>query len=223
MSPNLSLTLAVVLVGVFVFVALFSLLYSILRKTMKLGDRVLDQDTESPSLTQRLVKRVERVFIPLGQMVPRSPEELSKEALRLVRAGIRRKDAVILLYGAKVATIVGVMIVLSLLGMPWRNPLLFVALSILLGVMLPDICLRHCISKRKLRLQNALPDMMDLTVVSVEAGLGLDQSLQRVGREIRTRYRDLSEELHLYNLEVNAGKKRIQAFRNLSERTDVDD
>jgi len=68
-----------------------------------------------------------------------------------------------------------------------------------------------------------LPDMLDLAVVSVEAGLGMDQSLMRISQELSPVYPDLSEELKLYSLEVNAGRKRADAFRNLGNRTGVDD
>ena len=68
-----------------------------------------------------------------------------------------------------------------------------------------------------------LPDMMDLAVVCVEAGMGLDQALQRIGEELRAPHPALSDELHLYNLEVNAGWKRPDALRNLAARTAVDD
>ncbi len=69
----------------------------------------------------------------------------------------------------------------------------------------------------------ALPDMMDLAVVCVEAGMGLDQALQRIGEELQIPHPDLSNELRLYNLEVNAGWKRPDALRNLAARTAVDD
>jgi tight adherence protein C len=68
-----------------------------------------------------------------------------------------------------------------------------------------------------------LPDFMDLSVVCVEAGLGLDQTIQRVGKEIKTSYPDLSGELRLYGLEVTAGRSRSEALRNLAGRTGVDD
>ena len=103
------------------------------------------------------------------------------------------------------------------------NPLLLILLPILCGAMVPDIVISRMIHNRKGNLQRALPDALDLAVVSVEAGLGLDQSLVKIGQELRTVYPALSEELNLYSLEVNAGKKRADALRNLGNRTDVDD
>ena len=104
-----------------------------------------------------------------------------------------------------------------------ENPLLYSVLPVFLGAFLPDFWLSRRITQRKEKIQEGLPDAMDLAVVCVEAGLGLDQSLLRIGKELETAYPDLSEELNLYGLEVNAGKKRTEAFRNLGKRTDVED
>ena len=77
--------------------------------------------------------------------------------------------------------------------------------------------------RRAHRIRLSLADMLDLLVVSVEAGLGLDQALQRVGPELAFAYPELSDELRLINLELRAGKPRSEALRNLADRTGVDD
>src|SRR4029079_11240079 len=87
----------------------------------------------------------------------------------------------------------------------------------------PDMWLGRMTSRRKERIQHGLPDALDLTVVCVEAGLGLDQSLMRIGQELKQSCPDLCEELGLVTLEVNAGKTRAVALRNLALRTDVED
>ncbi len=69
----------------------------------------------------------------------------------------------------------------------------------------------------------ALPDALDLTVICVEAGLALDQALMRVGEDLRHAHPELSDEFHLVNLEMRAGKPRAEALRNLTARTGVDD
>src|ERR1700755_1254518 len=79
------------------------------------------------------------------------------------------------------------------------------------------------IRERQRRITIALPDALDLTVICVEAGLALDQAMMRVGEDLRHAHRDLSEEFHLVNLEMRAGKPRAEALRNLVERTGVDD
>ena len=171
----------------------------------------------------RYVKGSEKVLRPLGDMIPRSPEEMSRQERRLAQAGIRRKDGPALLYGVKLALAIILFIVFPMIGPIRENPILMVLLPILFGALLPDMWLSRMIKNRKDKLRMALPDALDLAVVCVEAGLGLDQSLVRIGQELGPVYPELSDELQLYSLEVNAGKKRSEALRNLGQRTDVDD
>src|SRR6059058_188841 len=91
------------------------------------------------------------------------------------------------------------------------------------GYLLPSMVLGRLAKRRQHRIRLGLPDVLDLLVVSVEAGLGLDQAIQRVGEELAFAHPDLSDELRLINLELRAGKGRSEALRNLAERTGVDD
>jgi tight adherence protein C len=79
------------------------------------------------------------------------------------------------------------------------------------------------IRERQTRIRVGLPDALDLTVICVEAGLALDQAVMRVGEDLRHAHQELSDEFHLVNLEMRAGKPRAEALRNLAERTGVDD
>jgi len=92
-----------------------------------------------------------------------------------------------------------------------------------LGYLLPNMALGRMAGRRQHRIRLSLPDALDLLVVSVEAGLGLDQAIQRVGQELALAHPELSSELRLINLELRAGKPRSEALRNLAERTGVDD
>src|SRR5947208_1324360 len=92
-----------------------------------------------------------------------------------------------------------------------------------LGYLLPSMALGRIAQRRQHRIRLGLPDALDLLVVSVEAGLGLDQAIQRVGEELNFAHPELSEELRLINLELRAGKARSDALRNLADRTGVDD
>ena len=158
----------------------------------------------------------------VGNKVPRSPAEMGKLHLRLVRAGFRGDGALPLFFAIRLAAALLAFAVCA-------TPLLMrpnVALAIGacgLGYVLPGIVLARLMKRRQKVIRLALPDALDLLVVSVEAGLGLDQAMQRVGDELSFAHPELSDELRLVNLELRAGKGRVDALHNLAERTGVDD
>lgn len=162
-------------------------------------------------------------FRQLGKVVPRSPEELGRVGRRLLQAGFRRTEGPYIFLGVQVTLVALAFAAFSASGHFGENPVLFGILSVLVGAALPDMWLAHAIRSRQDSIQLGLPDALDLQVVAVEAGLGLDQALMRVSEELRTAHPALCEELWLYNLEVNAGKSRNEALRNLGTRTDVPD
>ncbi len=214
-------------IGVLVFIAVFSIAYAMFGRSSTLEQRVR-QTGEGEQRRARfnfrdLVKGSEHIFKPLGEIIPRSPEEMSRQERRLVTAGFRRKDAPVLFYGVKLGLAILLLLGFAAGGYLAANPLLYVVLAVLLGAMVPDFWMSRRIKSRKESIQLAIPDALDLTVVCVEAGLGLDQALMRIGQEIRPIHRDLSDELRLLNLETNAGKSRVQSLRNLASRTEVDD
>ena len=91
------------------------------------------------------------------------------------------------------------------------------------GYVIPGFLLARMAKRRQHRIRLSLPDALDLLVVSVEAGLGLDQAVQRVGDELAEAHPELSEEMRLINLEMRAGTERAEALRHLADRTGVDD
>lgn len=93
----------------------------------------------------------------------------------------------------------------------------------LFGFYLPEIWLKQKTDKRKILIFKGLPDALDLMVVCVEAGMGLDSAINRVGKELETTSPDLSREFALMNLEMRAGKQRQDALRNLADRTGIDE
>lgn len=223
----INLPLLAVVIGALVFIALFVIGYALFGRPRTLEQRVRqtgnDEEAASRFNFGDLIRGSEQIFKPLGEMIPRSPEEMSRQERRLVTAGFRRKDAPVLFYGVKLGLAILLLLFFAVTGYLANNPILYVLLSVLLGAMVPDFWMALRIKKRKENIQLAIPDALDLTVVCVEAGLGLDQSLMRIGSEIRPIHRDLSDELRLLNLEVNAGKSRAQSLRNLATRTEVDD
>jgi tight adherence protein C len=94
-----------------------------------------------------------------------------------------------------------------------------VAAGALAGYFGPSLVLEHMVRARQERLKLSLPDALDLLVVCVEAGLGLDQAIRSVSEELKVAHREISEELGLVTLEMRAGKRRADALKNLADRT----
>ena len=172
-------------------------------------------DNDGPSRAVETLKR-------LGAAIPKSPSEMGKLRLRLVHAGFRRKDAVAVFLGIRVGVALLSFAVLAFpVVMAPNVPLALGAAG--LGYVLTGVVLARLAKRRQHRIRLSLPDALDLLVVSVEAGLGLDQALQRVGDELEFAHPELSEDLRLINLELRAGKARPEALHNLADRTGVDD
>jgi tight adherence protein C len=89
--------------------------------------------------------------------------------------------------------------------------------------MVPGFIVARRIRLRKKQIENGLPDALDLLIVSLEAGLAIDQALLKSAEELEIAYPALSQELHLVNIETRAGKPRLEALRNFAKRTKVDD
>jgi len=173
---------------------------------------------DRPSYRQTLTARLKR----LGEMAPKSASEMGKLQRKLLAAGYRRHEAIWIFFGLRIGVAFAFFTITT---MPlFFRPNLAASLGAAgLGFLLPNMILGRQAKKRQHRIRLALPDALDLLVVSVEAGLGLDQAIQRVGEELNFAHRDLSDELRLINLELRAGNARADALRNLAHRTGVDD
>lgn len=159
----------------------------------------------------------------LAMVAPKSSaSERSKLQTRLINAGYRSNEAVLIFAGIRVGL---ALLVFSLLATPIvvRPNFALALIACVFGYMLPNIVLARVAKARQHRIRLSLPDALDLLVVSVEAGLGLDQALQRVATELEFAHPELCGELRLVNLELRAGKGRTEALHNLAERTGVDD
>ncbi len=220
----MNLLLLSVLVGVLVFVGSFVALYALSIRSLNLTGRVGgDTASAGPRGLRHYLRKTEQVTRTLGEMIPRPPSDMSKLEKRLMQAGIRRKDGIYLFYGGQVSLAVALCVGFAVAGRLVSSPLVYLALSVFLGALLPDIWLKWKGHRRKDKIELGLPDSLDLLVVCVEAGLALDQSLMRISQEMRQAHPALSDELQVYALEVNAGRSRAAALRNLGERADVDD
>jgi tight adherence protein C len=173
---------------------------------------------EAPSYDQVVLDALKR----MGRAAPKSPSEMGKLQLRLVMAGYRSTEALIVFLGVRVA-VAGVLFALFATPLVFRPSLMLAIAAAALGYLAPNIVLGRMARRRQHRIRLSLPDALDLLVVSVEAGLGLDQAIQRVSEELAFAHPDLCEELRLINFELRAGKPRSEALHNLGERTGVDD
>ena len=167
--------------------------------------------------------RAERILQDVGKLLPESSEkEISGLQKRLIQAGFRRPDTTLAFRGARLLLILLLIGVVYLSGYYRQNPLA-VVFAVAAGFILPDLWLHRRVRLRRHRLRLALPDALDLLVICVEAGLGLDQAILRVSEELKIVHVELSDELRIVNLEMRVGKSRQDALHSLSARTGVDD
>jgi tight adherence protein C len=200
--------------------------YAITTRSVGLNERLRDvvgggthAETSTPNASQeQIVAFLKR----LGERAPKSPKEHGKLQLRLVQAGYRGGEALPVFLGIRIGFALACfgVFMTPLMG----RPSLLMALPALgIGYVIPGFILARRAKKRQHRIRLSLADALDLLVVSVEAGLGLDQAMARVGQELEFAYPDLSSELRLLSLELLAGTGRSEALRNLAMRTGVDD
>jgi len=170
------------------------------------------------------------IFSRLGRAaLPATDFSHSAMRLKFSRAGIRQEGALSVYWGLKIFLLLALpaifilarVTVLNLIN--YQITMIITILCALFGFYLPDIWLRQKADKRKEKLLEALPDGLDLLVICVEAGMGLDSAINRVSRELKLSSKFLSDEFHFMNLELRAGKQRDEALRNLALRTNLDE
>lgn len=166
----------------------------------------------------------------LGKLVASEQStDYSRMKINFLRAGFHQLNTVFIFWGIKCLLAISLAVAFILFRVTVfniLNPTLSMALCLLsamVGFYLPDLILSIRIARRKDRIAKGLPDALDLLVVCIESGMGLDSAINRVSEELRLSNRDFSDELKLYNLELRAGKSRQDALKNLTLRTDVED
>ena len=175
------------------------------------------------SFREKQTQKAAQVLSDVGKLLP-SSKDLSSTKLMLVRAGYRRPEALMALRGAKVLLPIIFAIVVYVSGLTESSNGMFVwILALVAGFLVPDMWLSRRVRKRQTILRKALPDALDLLVVCIEAGLGLDQAFMRVSQELRITHPELCGELDLVNAQIRVGRTRIEAMRELASRTGVDD
>ena len=163
----------------------------------------------------------------LGSVMPASPKDMSVMQRRLIKAGIRSPNALKMLYGAKVGLGVLLPIAMGMLVLGSSaeptNKMMAVVASAAMGFFGPNEYVNIVVRRRQKLISRALPNALDLMVVCVESGLGLDQAILQVAKELDHAHPEISEEFAFVNLELKAGKRRNEALKNLADRSGVED
>jgi tight adherence protein C len=224
------LTMLPILLAAFLFLLLMAVIsvygYRAYVRPSRIYDRVggiTETVAESETVSVKPRDVVVRVFEQIGEQIPLAPNDQTVTKRDLVMAGFRSDGAIRIFFGIKVMfCLVMFLFALMLHRHVTDNPILRIVFLVAAtggGYYAPGFYLESLVKKRQEKLRLSLPDALDMMVVSVEAGLGLDQALQYVSREIEVNHPELSDELGLVGLEMRAGKRRSEALRNLADRT----
>jgi tight adherence protein C len=215
-----------VVVIVLTFFVLFGLILVVLGARPTASERLMavtsEAQTESAPATGWLqgldLERMAAGMAPLRKLfgLSSSPEV----AQRLAMAGYRKASHVDVFNAARMLLPVVAAVTAAFLAK--QAVIFWVVVSAVVGFLVPDFWLTRAISKRKEHIRLSLPDALDLLVICLEAGLGLDQALLRVGQELKITHKELAEEFLVINLEQRAGVPRIQAWRNMAQRSGVE-
>ena len=184
------------------------------------GAAVIPDDNPGAELAQRLAS-------PLNKILPPSATEAHRTQKLLMQAGYRSPEAAIIYRGIHVASMAGIPVitagVITYFAQAFSTVLIGVMIAFVAGFFMPPFFLKRTISKRQRELRWGLADALDLMVVSVEAGLGLNAAMMKVSSELKDVHMAVASEFELANLEIRVGRDRDEALRNLAERTGVDD
>jgi tight adherence protein C len=210
-------TVAVTVIGMKMYVRPKAALDRVVETTFQ----VQDEAPVHPSLLFRdMVKR-------LGNLIPASPKDVSVMQRRLIRAGLRGPHALRYLYGAKALLGIALPLIMATAvsgsNADPSNKFMAVVVALAIGFFGPNEYVRRAAKRRQKEISRGLANALDLLVVCVESGLGLDQAMIQVAKELDHAHPDISEEFGLVNLELKAGKRRVDALRNLAERTASED
>jgi tight adherence protein C len=178
---------------------------------------------EEPSFPEKQKLRAEQALAKVGNLVPPSKQSISRTQLLLVRAGYRSPQAPLVVRGLRLLLPIVFLALVYFTGFYHQNPVVVLALAAIAGYMAPEFYVTQKVRRRQHRLQLSLPDALDLLVICMEAGLGLDQAILRVAHELKYAHPELSEELQMVNMETQLGKNRLDALRELATRTGVED
>jgi tight adherence protein C len=196
-------------------------------KQMQDGTSVATASVTLTEERQPVAELAERIASPLSRLVPPSAIEARKIQKQLMQAGFRSESAPLIYRALQLVSLVffpgAVAVGCAFMGRSMSDALLFILFAFVVGFFLPRFLLARMIKGRQQRVRWGLADALDLMVVSIEAGLGLNAAMLRISEELKSVHPDISGEFELANLEIRVGRERDEALRNLAERTGVDD
>jgi len=185
---------------------------------------IAGSEKEEAKFADRQKERVRDTLASVGKMMPTpSTQKASRTQLLMFRAGYRSSEALLAMRGVKLLFPIAALAGIYFSGLYRINVFFVPVATFAVAYLLPDMWLTWRVSVRQRKLRKALPDALDLLVICVEAGLGLDQALMKVSQDMKIAHPELSEELQFVNLEMRIGKTRIDALRELARRTGLDD
>ena len=233
---DLILTLIAVSIFAVIILAMLGVYYQIeyrqghwrLVKRMKeqIEQEIKKEETHASVIKTRLIGMVTSLG---SHLKPKSEGELSHLRKTFLKAGYRGENTPILFFGIKIISDILLPIIFFLLRLSVLKTMAslhWMVLSLILafiGFYLPNLWLHIRIRTRQEKIIEGFPDALDLMVVCVEAGIGLDAAITRVGEEMKLGNKVLSEEFRLLSFELRAGKTRRDALKNFALRTDVED
>jgi len=185
---------------------------------------IVESVRDEPKFAERQKERVRDTLANVGKMLPApTTDKATRTQLLMIRAGYRSSEALLAMRGVKVILPIAALVGVYFSGLYRINAFFIPVVAFALGYLLPDMWLTWRVSARQRKLRRGLPDALDLLVICVEAGLGLDQALLKVSQDMKITHSQLSEELQFVNLEMRIGKTRVDALRELARRTGLDD
>jgi len=194
----------------------------------RLGEKSPSMGTGSISIVEdRSSELAERLASPLSRLLPPSAAEAKKLQKQLMQAGIRSSSAPMLFRAFHLLSMAAFPAIVALAcavsARPLANATFYILIAFVVGFFLPRYVLGKMIRSRQQLVRWGLADALDLMVISIEAGLGLNAAMMKVASELKEVHPDICDEFELANLEIRVGRDREEALRNLAERTGVDD
>ena len=230
----MSLTLIIIMAAISAAMIFYSLIprgEDNRRRTLQRLQNRPDQPTKQVVKTSQPKNKSAKNFIMRATpalsraSMPQTEEARSNLRIKLANAGLRGRQTPSIFLASK--TVLGIVCCAAALAgalamqLSPRNILGLTAFAGAVGLMLPNLWLALAIKSRKEKIGHGMPDSLDLMVVSIEAGLGIDAALKRVSDEMKSVHPELAEELVLTALETQMGLARSEALKNLATRTDV--